>query len=116
MLSLCSSVVLMMALRGSGDSLSPLWFMIVAVVLDSGPAFSLGEVEITGLSRYPRPVVERLVEAFVNKVELWTQRIQQVISGEAMPSLIAAGQDTGGTKDAREPMPQRPYDGAHIFG
>jgi putative MATE family efflux protein len=28
--------VLMMALRGSGDSLTPLWFMIVAVVLDSG--------------------------------------------------------------------------------
>ena len=26
----------MMALRGSGDSLTPLWFMIVAVVLDSG--------------------------------------------------------------------------------
>jgi putative MATE family efflux protein len=28
--------LLMMALRGSGDSLTPLWFMIVAVVLDSG--------------------------------------------------------------------------------
>src|SRR6476469_6021974 len=26
----------MMALRGAGDSLTPLWFMIVAVVLDSG--------------------------------------------------------------------------------
>ena len=28
--------LLMMALRGSGDSLTPLWFMIVAVALDSG--------------------------------------------------------------------------------
>ncbi len=28
--------LLMMALRGSGDSMTPLWFMIVAVVLDSG--------------------------------------------------------------------------------
>ena len=34
----------MMALRGAGDSLTPLWFMIVAVVLDSGlnPFFILG--------------------------------------------------------------------------
>ncbi len=37
-------VVLMMGLRGSGDALTPLWFMIVAVVLDSGlnPVFILG--------------------------------------------------------------------------
>lgn len=28
--------LMMMALRGSGDSLTPLWFMIIAVVLDSG--------------------------------------------------------------------------------
>lgn len=36
--------LLMMALRGSGDSITPLWFMIVAVVLDSGlnPVFILG--------------------------------------------------------------------------
>ena len=34
----------MMALRGSGDSMTPLWFMIVAVVLDSGlnPVFIRG--------------------------------------------------------------------------
>jgi putative MATE family efflux protein len=38
------AVVLIMGLRGTGDSLSPLWFMIVAVVLDSGlnPVFILG--------------------------------------------------------------------------
>ena len=36
--------VLMMALRGAGDSITPLWFMIVAVALDIGlnPAFILG--------------------------------------------------------------------------
>ena len=34
----------MMALRGAGDSLTPLWFMLVAVLLDSGlnPVFILG--------------------------------------------------------------------------
>lgn len=34
----------MMALRGGGDALTPLWFMILAVVLDSGlnPVFILG--------------------------------------------------------------------------
>jgi putative MATE family efflux protein len=37
-------VMLMMALRGSGDALTPLWFMILAVLLDSGlnPVFILG--------------------------------------------------------------------------
>ena len=36
--------LMMMALRGSGDSLTPLWFMLVAVLLDSGlnPVFILG--------------------------------------------------------------------------
>ena len=36
--------VMMMALRGAGDSITPLWFMIVAVVLDIGlnPVFILG--------------------------------------------------------------------------
>ena len=37
-------IVLMMGLRGAGDAMTPLWFMIVAVVLDSGlnPVFILG--------------------------------------------------------------------------
>jgi len=37
-------VMLMMALRGVGDALTPLWFMILAVVLDAGlnPVFILG--------------------------------------------------------------------------
>jgi putative MATE family efflux protein len=36
--------LMMMALRGAGDSMTPLWFMIVAVLLDSGlnPVFILG--------------------------------------------------------------------------
>jgi putative MATE family efflux protein len=40
----------MMALRGAGDSITPLWFMIVAVVLDSG----LNPVFILGLGPAPR--------------------------------------------------------------
>jgi putative MATE family efflux protein len=37
-------VMLMMAMRGAGDALTPLWFMILAVILDSGlnPVFILG--------------------------------------------------------------------------
>ena len=42
--------MLMMALRGSGDSMTPLWFMIVAVLLDSG----LNPVFILGLGPAPR--------------------------------------------------------------
>jgi putative MATE family efflux protein len=43
-------IVLMMGLRGSGDALTPLWFMIVAVVLDAG----LNPVFILGLGPAPR--------------------------------------------------------------
>jgi putative MATE family efflux protein len=42
--------LLMTALRGSGDSMTPLWFMIVAVVLDS----ALNPVFILGLGPAPR--------------------------------------------------------------
>jgi putative MATE family efflux protein len=37
-------VMLMMAMRGAGDALTPLWFMILAVILDGGlnPVFILG--------------------------------------------------------------------------
>ena len=42
--------LLMMALRGAGDSLTPLWFMLVAVVLDSG----LNPFFIRGLGPSPR--------------------------------------------------------------
>jgi putative MATE family efflux protein len=37
-------IMLMMAMRGAGDAMTPLWFMILAVVLDSGlnPVFILG--------------------------------------------------------------------------
>src|SRR5436190_1414857 len=40
----------MMALRGAGDSMTPLWFMIVAVIFDSG----LNPVFILGLGPAPR--------------------------------------------------------------
>jgi putative MATE family efflux protein len=46
--------LLMMAVRGSGDSLTPLWFMIVAVVLDSGlnPFFirGIGPIPAMGIA------------------------------------------------------------------
>ena len=42
--------LLMMALRGAGDSMTPLWFMIVAVILDAG----LNPVFILGLGPAPR--------------------------------------------------------------
>ena len=43
-------VMLMMALRGSGDSLTPLWFMGLSVLLDSG----LNPLFISGLGPFPR--------------------------------------------------------------
>lgn len=43
-------VMVMMALRGGGDALTPLWFMIVAVLLDS----ALNPVFILGLGPVPR--------------------------------------------------------------
>ena len=43
-------VMLVMALRGSGDSLTPLWFMILAVILDSG----LNPLFIAGIGPFPR--------------------------------------------------------------
>lgn len=42
--------MLMMSLRGAGDSMTPLWFMLIAVVLDSG----LNPVFILGLGPVPR--------------------------------------------------------------
>ncbi|HEY1605486.1 MAG TPA: MATE family efflux transporter [Allosphingosinicella sp.] len=48
--SLMILVMLMMTLRGSGDALTPLWFMMLAVVLDSG----LNPVFILGLGPAPR--------------------------------------------------------------
>jgi putative MATE family efflux protein len=41
--------LLMMALRGAGDSLTPLWFMALSVILDSG----LNPVFILGLGPFP---------------------------------------------------------------
>ena len=48
--SMLVMVMLMMALRGSGDALTPLWFMILSAVLDSG----LNPVFILGLGPAPR--------------------------------------------------------------
>ena len=43
-------VLIMMGLRGSGDSLTPLWFMGLSVVLDSG----LNPLLIAGIGPFPR--------------------------------------------------------------
>ncbi|MDP9085703.1 MAG: MATE family efflux transporter [Pseudomonadota bacterium] len=42
--------MLMMCLRGSGDSLTPLWFMLLSVVLDSG----LNPFFINGIGPFPK--------------------------------------------------------------
>ena len=42
--------MLMMALRGGGDSLTPLWFMLLSVVLDSG----LNPLFIAGIGPFPK--------------------------------------------------------------
>jgi translocation and assembly module TamA len=34
----------------------------ITLVVDSGPAFTLGEVQVSGLSRYPRALVDRLID------------------------------------------------------
>ncbi|MFL6768664.1 MAG: MATE family efflux transporter [Sphingomicrobium sp.] len=43
-------VLMMMALRGSGDALTPMWFMILAVILDAG----LNPLLILGIGPLPR--------------------------------------------------------------
>ena len=43
-------ILLMTALRGGGDSLTPLWFMILSVILDSG----LNPFFIAGIGPFPR--------------------------------------------------------------
>ena len=61
-------IVLMMALRGSGDAMTPLWFMLLVVLLDSalnpvfilglGPAPALGiagSATATVIANYRRP-------------------------------------------------------------
>lgn len=43
-------VLLMMGLRGSGDAMTPLWFMILSVILDSG----LNPLLIAGIGPFPK--------------------------------------------------------------
>lgn len=54
----------------------------LTLVLDSGPAFSLGEVQVTGLTRYPAHLVDRILdidpgEPFRNERLLEVQRLLQ---------------------------------------
>ena len=58
---------------------------------------------------------ERQVEAFVNKVEMWKQRVAQILDPAAPVGAIdAAASHAGAAAPTRGP--ERPYDGAHIFG
>ena len=52
-------VLLMMGMRGAGDAMTPLWAMLVAVVLDS----TLNPVFILGLGPAPRLGIAGSVEA-----------------------------------------------------
>ena len=58
---------------------------------------------------------ERLVEAFVNKAELWKRQIEQVLAGASPEGLLpghAAGEDTTGSAPASSAR----LDGAHLYG
>ncbi len=73
------------------------------VVADSGPAFTLGRLEITGLKRYPRRVVENL-----NPIEPGSPYSQQKLLG-----LQARLQDSGyfaSSLVSAEADPARPHD------
>ena len=72
---------------------------------------------------YAKPVAElddalfeRQVETFVNKVEMWKQRIAQLLEDPTAPAsaIAAAASNDSATTPPRGP--ERPYDGAHIFG
>ena len=59
---------------------------------------------------------ERQVEAFVNKLEVWKQRIAQLLEDPfaTVTAMDAAASNDSTTAPPRGP--ERPYDGAHIFG
>ncbi len=58
---------------------------------------------------------EQQVEAFVNKLEMWKQRIGQLLEDPEGP---VGANDATSIEGAKTPArgPERPYDGAHIFG
>ncbi|MEY4710835.1 MAG: hypothetical protein RIS88_285, partial [Pseudomonadota bacterium] len=59
---------------------------------------------------------ERLVEAFVNKAELWKQQIDKVLAGSPPHALVPAQAGTAGAAHGEPLQSVRPADGAHIYG
>jgi hypothetical protein len=59
---------------------------------------------------------ERQVEAFVNKVEMWKQRVAQILEDPAAPGGAIDAAASHELAAAPTRGPERPYDGAHIFG
>lgn len=57
-------VMMMMGLRGVGDSLTPLWFMVLSVTLDSG----LNPVLIAGIRPFPAMGIAGAATAIANYV------------------------------------------------
>ena len=59
---------------------------------------------------------ERQVEAFVNKVEMWKQRVAQILEDPAAPGGAIDAAASHELAAAPTRGSERPYDGAHIFG
>ncbi len=62
---------------------------------------------------------ERLVEAFVNKAELWKRQLEQILRGETPEELLPGATDATAATASAGSAPAavvRPLDGAHIFG
>jgi putative MATE family efflux protein len=86
----------MMALRGAGDSLTPLWFMIVAVVLDSG----LNPFFIRGWGPFPEmgiagSAMSTLVGNYVSLIGLvifiYAKDLPLRLRGRELAFLVPAG-------------------------
>jgi hypothetical protein len=59
---------------------------------------------------------ESLVEAFVNKAEVWKKQIEQVLRGVPLQSLLPADPRATEATGETSASAARPLDGAHIYG
>jgi len=66
--------MLMMAMRGTGDSLTPLWFMVLSVVLDSG----LNPFFIQGIGPFPKWGIAG--SAVATLIANWTALIALIVT------------------------------------
>ncbi|MEY4653083.1 MAG: hypothetical protein RI884_1664 [Pseudomonadota bacterium] len=79
---------------------------------------SLTLMQSRSVNELDDPSFERLVEAFVNKAELWKRQIEQLLSGNVPEGLVLPGTlPAAGAAAGTAPGPAaRPADGAHIYG